>query len=208
MSSHWSVIEKREEQGAWVFLVSLGVFFFSCVILYGAYVTMRLTEQAGSQEATIQPFTLPWGFLATTVNLLAISATAHAALFAIRRGDRGAFRFRLKIAFGLSILFFIVQSYGLVDLVTAQMQPTSALRNLYGLTFVLVVLHALHVIGGVAALGLLLYRDRQDAYSVDRTFPVKFCALYWHFLDLVWLMMLVCFAVAIFVSRQPINVSS
>lgn len=201
MSSHWSVIEKREEQGAWVFLVSLSVFFFSCVILYGAYITMRLQE-----KATIQPFTLPYSFIATTINLLAISAMVHAALLAIRRNERAAFRKRLKIAFGLSLLFFVIQSIGVVELLVAQMQPTSALRNLYGLTIVLVILHALHVIGGVVGLGVLMHRDKKDAYSRDRTFPVKFCALYWHFLDLVWLTMLVCFSVAIFISRQPINV--
>ena len=143
---------------------------------------MRMQERA-----TIQPFTIPFAFAVTTVNLLAISAMAHAALFAIRKGDRDGFRARLKISFGLSILFFVVQSYGLMDMMNAHLQPTSAMRNLYGLTFVLVVVHALHVIGGVSALAMLLRRDGQNAYSGHRHFPVKFCVLYWHFLDLVWL---------------------
>lgn len=201
MSSHWTVVEKREEQGAWIFLISLGVFFFACVLLYGAYITMRMQERA-----TIQPFTIPLGFGITTVNLLAISAMAHAALISVRNGDRERFRQRLKISFGLSILFFVVQSYGLVEMMNDHLQPTSAMRNLYGLTFVLVVVHALHVIGGVASLAMLLRRDSQNAYSVHRHFPVKFSVLYWHFLDLVWLLMLVCFAVANLVSKQPINV--
>ncbi|MEP3482579.1 MAG: cytochrome c oxidase subunit 3 [Fuerstiella sp.] len=202
MSSHWSVVEKREEQGAWIFLISLGVFFFSCVLLYGAYITMRMQERA-----TIQPFTIPYGFAITTVNLLTISVMAHAALISIRNGDRKTFRRRLTLSFALSILFFVVQSYGLVEMMNDHLQPTSALRNLYGLTFALVIVHALHVVGGVAALAMLLRRDRQDAYSSERHFPVKFCVLYWHFLDLVWLLMLVCFAVANLVSKQPINVN-
>lgn len=201
MSSHWTVVEEREEQGAWIFLISLGVFFFACVLLYGAYITMRMQERA-----SIQPFTIPWGFAITTVNLLAISGMAHAALISIRNGDRSRFRQRLKISFGLSVLFFIVQSYGLVEMMNDHLQPTSAMRNLYGLTFVLVVVHALHVIGGVASLAMLLRRDTQGAYSAHRHFPVKFSVLYWHFLDLVWLLMLVCFAVANLVSKQPINV--
>ena len=201
MSSHWSAIEKREEQGAWIFLISLGVFFFSCVLLYGAYITLRTQEQA-----SIQPFRIPAGFAITTLNLLAISAVTHAALFAIRKDDQKHFRKHLKIAFGLSVLFFVVQSFGMVEMMNDHLQPSSALRNLYGLTFVLVIIHALHVIGGVVALGILLRRDSLNAYSSHRNFPVKFCVMYWHFLDLVWLMMLACFAVAHFISKQPINV--
>lgn len=162
---------------------------------------MRLREQA-----SIQPFSLPPGFLLTTINLLSVSAVAHAALFSIRKNDRTKFRRRLKIAFFLSLVFFVVQSHGLVQMIQSQLQPTSALRNLYGLTFVLVILHALHVIGGVAGLAMLIRRDTQNAYNAHRNFPVKFCVLYWHFLDLVWLAMLACFAVAIFISRKPINV--
>ena len=59
------------------------------------------------------------------------------------------------------------------------LQPADTMQNLYGFTFFLVIVHALHV-GGVAGLALLLLGIRRQAYDHERHFPVRFCALYWH----------------------------
>ena len=76
------------------------------------------------------------------------------------------------------------------------------MKNLYGLTFCLVIVHALHVIGGVAGLTFLLFGLARQAYDHERYFPVKFCAMYWHFLDAVWLTMLAAFALAAAVTNS------
>ena len=74
-----------------------------------------------------------------------------------------------------------------------------------GLTFFLVVLHALHVVGGVAGMVLLLFGISRNRYDHERHFPVRFCALYWHFLDLVWIIMLLGFGLAAFVSKSAVG---
>lgn len=191
--------DRRSEQGAWLFLGSLTVFFLACMVLYALYVLMRIAPHAGD----IQPFFLPRSFLLTTVNLIAISVLLHLAVTAVRHERRTDMVRYIILAFVLSIAFFVLQGIGLTWMITELLKPRAILANLYGLTFFLVVVHALHVIGGVAGIVFLMFGLSRSAYDHERHFPIRFCAMYWHFLDLVWIVMLFSFALAAYVSKAP-----
>ena len=66
-------------------------------------------------------------------------------------------------------------------------------KGVAGMVFALAFLHALHVVGGVAALLLVVIRTWNRFYDHERNWGIRFAAQYWHFLDLVWLMMLAAF---------------
>ena len=61
------------------------------------------------------------------------------------------------------------------------------------MVIVLAVLHGLHVAGGVIALGIVAARAAIGRYDHERYWAVDFSALYWHFLDVIWLCMLTAF---------------
>jgi cytochrome c oxidase subunit 3 len=189
--------DRRAEQGIWLFLASLGVFFFSSIFLYAIYVLLRIGPESGA----LQPFQIPSSFALTTLILLAISGVLHAGLIAVRREKQSVFRCCVVTAFGLSILFVVIQGAGLSWMLEQQMSPNMQAKNLYGLTIVLVLLHALHVIGGVVGLGFLIVGFFTRAYDHERHVMVKGCVIYWHFLDIVWLVMLGSFFLAAWVSR-------
>jgi cytochrome c oxidase subunit III len=191
--------DARLLQGAIVLLISLAVFFLGSLILYAIYVLTRIGPEAGK----IIPFYLPRGFVLTTVILIAISLILHMAVGAVREERLVDFRRYIVLAFILSLAFFVTQGTGMVWMVQQLMQPFDTMLNLYGFTMFLVLVHALHVIGGVAGLVLLLMGISRDAYDHERHFPVRFCALYWHFLDGVWVIMLLCFGLAAYVSKAP-----
>lgn len=193
--------DRRSEQGAWLFLVSLAVFFLSCMLLYAIYVLLRIAPQAGE----VTPFYLPRSFVLTTVNLLAISILLHLSVSAAKREQQVDLARYIILATILSLVFFVLQGAGLSWMILELQKPGKALQNLYGLTFVLVIIHALHVVGGVAGLVFLLFGLRRGAYDHERYFPVRFCAMYWHFLDAVWIVMLASFALAAYVSKLPAN---
>jgi cytochrome c oxidase subunit III len=44
------------------------------------------------------------------------------------------------------------------------------------------------VSGGVIYLSCLLIRSMTGAYSVTYAYPVEIAGLYWHFVDLVWIL--------------------
>lgn len=167
------------------------------MVLYAIYVLLRIAPQAGD----IQPFYLPRSFLLTTVNLLAISVMLHLAVAAIRRERRVDFVRYVILASILAAVFFVIQSFGLSWMITEMQKPGKAMQNLYGLTFFLVIIHALHVVGGVAGLIFLLFGIARQSYDHERHYSVRFCALYWHFLDVVWIIMMASFGLAAYVSK-------
>ncbi|MFN3189832.1 MAG: heme-copper oxidase subunit III [Aureliella sp.] len=191
--------DRRSAQGAWLFIGSLAVFFFSSIFLYAIYVLLRIAPQSGE----IQPFYLPRSFLLTTVNLVAISILLHLALTAIRSEKRVDFVRYVVLASILAAVFFGCQGTALTWMIQEMQRPGPAMQNLYGFTFFLVIVHALHVVGGVAGLVFLLFGVARQAYDHERHFPVRFCALYWHFLDAVWIVMMLSFGLAAYVSKLP-----
>lgn len=190
--------DRRLEQGAWLFLTSLSVFFTSSTLLYAIYVLLRVAPEAGD----LQPFYLPRQFILTTINLVAISVLLHMAVGAVRRERRVDLARYLILAFILSLAFFAIQAAALAWMIGEMQKPLATMQNLYGLTFFLVIVHALHVIGGVAGLTFVLFGLSRGKYDHERHFPIRFCALYWHFLDVVWVLMLGCFALAAYISDK------
>jgi cytochrome c oxidase subunit III len=188
--------DRRSEQGAWLFLASLAVFFVSCVLLYGIYVFIRLSPGGGPK------FVLPPNFILTTVDLVAISICLHMAVGAMRREKRSDVWRYIVIASILCVVFFGLQTLGMLWMVNQLLATPQQDRSLYGFTVCLVLIHAVHVVGGAAGLTFLLFGLSREAYDHERHWPIRFCALYWHFLDIVWFLMLICFAMAAMFSNR------
>lgn len=189
----------RRAQGAWLLLASLSVFFAATIILYAIYVILRMT----SPEHPVAPFYLPLNFVATTVILIGISACLHLAVEAVRREARTDLLRYLVLSLILALAFFAVQSFGMAWVVSRFADDQSPNRSLYGMTFVLALLHALHVVGGLIALCVVVARAWHGRYDHESYFAIRFSAWYWHFLDIVWLLMLVAFGIAAALSKLP-----
>ncbi|MFO1066642.1 MAG: cytochrome c oxidase subunit 3 [Pirellulales bacterium] len=184
-------------QGAWLLLISLGVFFIACIILYAVYVALRLKNDHG----VIEPFSLNRWFILTTVILIGVSTLMNLAVSAVKREARVDLLRYLVLAFILSLVFFGIQSLCMADLVDKFTGDSSVGRTLHGLTFVLAFLHALHVFGGLIASGLVLVGAWKGKYDHESYFPIRFSALYWHFLDVVWVLMIIAFSMAARLSK-------
>ncbi|HEY1923474.1 MAG TPA: cytochrome c oxidase subunit 3, partial [Tepidisphaeraceae bacterium] len=63
------------------------------------------------------------------------------------------------------------------------------------LVFFLIMVHALHVLGGIVALVIVTLNARRQKYDHENYMGVRFAARYWHFLDVVWIGMFTMFLV-------------
>jgi cytochrome c oxidase subunit III len=61
--------------------------------------------------------------------------------------------------------------------------------RLYGMIFFFVLVHAAHVLGGMIYLAIVTHRALDGRYDHENYVGVKHAAMYWHFLDVVWLLM-------------------
>lgn len=97
-----------------------------------------------------------------------------------------------RALFGTALLgvgFLALQLPGLKLLLDAHRQSMQTSVALYGITLVLIGLHALHVLVGVIAICVVYIRaTRLDAISgiID---PLRALSIYWHGLAVVWLAM-------------------
>ncbi|MCZ6542722.1 MAG: cytochrome c oxidase subunit 3, partial [Planctomycetota bacterium] len=66
-----------------------------------------------------------------------------------------------------------------------EVQKAFVLTGFYVLTGV----HALHVIGGLIPLAAVTIRSFRNRYSSTDHAAVRYCAMYWHFLDGVWIVL-------------------
>jgi cytochrome c oxidase subunit 3 len=167
--------------GMWLLIVTLAVIFASTIL---AYVFVRLSPMNAGNWPPPQMPPLPQGLVASTFLLVASSVTMHIALVAARRGESAVGTWMvatLLLAFG----FLGAQVFAWMAALEANMAFT---KHLYAWTFyVLTVLHALHVVGGVVPMALVTRNATRGAYGPDRLAGITYCAMYWHFLDVAWL---------------------
>lgn len=159
--------------------------------LVGAYVFIAVTK---SQEW--KPFDLPRAVFLSTALILASSVTYELARRAINHENQAAFRRWLAATAALGAIFVASQLLTWVSLVGRGVYLSS---NPYaGFFYVLTALHALHLIGGIAALGYLVLRAWNPTRNRERLFKRQTAAsvvgLYWHSMDGLWLVLLALLA--------------
>ncbi|WP_255150870.1 cytochrome c oxidase subunit 3 [Halorarius halobius] len=138
------------------------------------------------------PADLPGGLLgalvvANTAVLLVSSGTYHLAVSALDSGNETRFTRLLGVTLLLGVVFLGGQAYEYVELLHEGFGVTGVFASaFYGLT----ALHGLHVALGVVLIGIVFTRARRGAYAEGHT-SVETVELYWHFVDAVWLFLVV-----------------
>lgn len=186
-------VEARTVQGIWLFLASLGIFFVASILLYVVYVYLRVS---GDNSFT-QPLTLPWSFVPSTILLVGVSLCLELAYRGARRDQHRLVKNYVLAALAMGIGFMAIQSDGMKRLIDGMSAASSRSESAYGYTFILVFLHAAHVIGGMVGLWVTARNALRNCYDHERSVGLRFCTLYWHFLDVVWFILIGSFWIAL-----------
>jgi len=121
-----------------------------------------------------------------TLLLVASSVTVHYAHESLIEGERERFLGLLAATVALGVVFLGGQVYEYYEFVVHEgftLSDGVFASAFFGLTG----LHGLHVSLGVVLLAVTLGRALRGQYSADRDTAVRTTALYWHFVDGVWL---------------------
>jgi len=171
--------------GIWVFLGSEAVFFLA-LILTNVYI--RLHDPAG--YALARPFLdIPLVAFNTLV-LIASSYMVVRALEAIRKGSLRGLRANLIGVGILGAMFLGGQAVEWTLLFRAGVSVTSTFGTPF---FTLTGIHGTHVFIGLIWLALVLASALRGAYSRENHRGVEAFGLYWHFVDVVWIILFTLF---------------
>ncbi len=189
--------------GMWVFLATEVMFFGTLFLGLGVY---RSLYGEAFERASLR---LNWmiGGLNTIV-LLVSSLTAVLAVYFARHGRRRPLITSLAITAALGIGFlcfkgveyyidyqdnlipgwkFAPQEWAAEGLSVEQVQQAQLFLGFY---WVMTAFHGLHVTIGVVAILIMIGLSWNDCFSAEYYSPVDVLALYWHFVDIVWIFLL------------------
>lgn len=144
--------------------------------------------------AYFRPAPLPWQLWISTGLLAACSLAIEFSRLALRRGDLRAYTWWLVRTGWLAIGFLVAQT--LCWRLLARGFEGADDQN-RGLFFVLTGAHALHILGGMIALGYLIWRvwNPWTTDATPRRDAITFMlATYWHFMGVIWLILFGVFA--------------
>ena len=172
----------NEKVGRWVFLAS-EVMFFTALI--GTYIILRFSRP----EAWAAPGVV-LNVPVTAVNtflLICSSVTMVKAFAAAQDGDQAKLRLWLVATTLIGASFVGVQAYEYTELVHKGFVPG---EGLYGSTFYTMTgFHGFHVTMGVICLLYVTLKAFRGKYTATDHRGVEVIGLYWHFVDLVWIIL-------------------
>lgn len=126
--------------------------------------------------------------LVNTLVLLISSATFHVAHRALERGRHRRFLGFLGATVALGIVFLIGQVIEYYEFVVEE--GFTLTSGVYASAFFgLTGLHAVHVTLGVVLLAIVLARALRGHYGPEHDTSVATVGLYWHFVDVVWIVL-------------------
>ena len=170
--------------GMLLFITSEVMFFAG---LFAAYFNSRASVDVWppaefADTLQVMPYVGP-----ATVLLIISSFTCQIAVWSIRKGDRTRFLRAMSVTVVLGITFLILQ---IVDYFHLGSDGLTMSSGVYGTTYyTLTGFHGAHVFGGVVMLSVVLYRGTAGQFSARHHDAVEAASLYWHFVDVVWILL-------------------
>jgi len=160
-----------------IFLAVVTVLFSLMIVVYSD--RMVLSDWRPLQE--------PWLLWLNTAVLIVASVAFQWALVSARRGRIDGVRFGMRAAGVCTFAFLVGQLWVAQQLSAAGYYADSspAVAFLYLLTG----FHGVHLVGGLVAWGRTALKMRRG-YALDQLYlGVELCAIYWHYLLGIWLVL-------------------
>lgn len=173
---------RRNRLGMWLFFASeafifiglLAARFYLWVDEGGQMVRPELDQVVG---------------LIVTVVLLLSSYFMNRAEVSIANNNRRDFLWSLVITAILGTIFLvgvIIFEWGMLPFIfEGHLKPSDGVFG--AVVFGMTGMHALHVLSGIVLIGNVWWLGRKGHFSAERHWGVEATAIYWHYVDLVWI---------------------
>ena len=140
-----------------------------------------------SRADWLKDFQLPSAFYFSTALIIGCSLTFHLAKKAIQKNNQTATTTFLLATLALGIGFVILQFVGFGQIVANGYYFTGAESSITTtFLYIVTVVHLVHLAGGLISLLIIIYNHFKQKYNSTQTLGIELGAMYWHFLDLLW----------------------
>ena len=168
--------------------LGLWLFFLSEVFLFGGLLATRFYLWVEDGHIVRPALDQKVGFIVTAV-LLISSYSMNMAETGMEHDDRRTFSFGMISTFilGTAFLFGVmIFEWGLFPAIfEGHFLPSDGAFG--AVIFAMTGMHALHVLSGLVFIAIVWVLGKRGHYSSQEHWGVEACAIYWHYVDLVWI---------------------
>ncbi|ATL46371.1 cytochrome oxidase subunit III [Chitinophaga caeni] len=170
---------------------SLWIAMGSIVMMFVAFTSAYVVKRT---QANWQAFELPHIFWLSTAFILISSLTIQLAMRQFKARNLTQYKLLITITAILGFAFIICQYLGFKEMYDRNLPldgPASA-----SFIYVILGMHILHVLGGIVALTVIFLRAFNTKVKSYNPVPIEIVATYWHFVDGLWIYLLIFLTLA------------
>lgn len=171
--------------------IVLWVGMASVVMLFAGLTSGYIVRMA---EGNWKIFSIPSEFYFSTAFILLSSVTMHLAQRAVKQDQLAAVKRWLIITLGLGLAFVFCQFLGYNALVQQGVFFVDKTTPSGSFFYAITGLHLAHVAFGILALLVTAGKSILEKYTSSNYLGISLCAIYWHFLDGLWIYLFVFLA--------------
>lgn len=160
------------------------------VMFFSAIVSAMIVRRGGGNWHTVD---MPQALWLSTVVLLCSSAAYEIARRQLRGGSIEKLRVWLVVALALGFGFLVAQGVGWAQLIQRGVFVGESTSGSF--FYILTAAHGLHVTGGMLTLAYVTWRARSAKPWPTRSAAIDAAGIYWHFMDVLWLALLLVLVV-------------
>lgn len=164
----------------------------SIVMLFAGLTSGYIVRQA---EGNWKFFEIPAAFYVSSVVILLSSITMHLGVMAARKDQFQNIKRYLIITLGLGLIFVFSQFVGWNELVKNGVHFVDKTTPSGSFFFALTGLHLAHLAFGIMGLIITSAKSIREKYNSSNYLGISLCAIYWHFLDGLWIYLFVFLAI-------------
>ncbi|MCC4213435.1 cytochrome c oxidase subunit 3 [Leeuwenhoekiella parthenopeia] len=181
-------IARSKKMMLWFGIVSLSMMFGG---LTSAYIV------SSERKDWLHDFQLPQAFYISTALIVLSSLTMLVAKRAISREKNSLGTLALVATAVLGVAFVIFQFKGFGEIVQEGYFFTGSQSNVTtSFIYAFVISHVVHVVAGILVLLVVLVQQLRGKYAKGQTLGLELGATFWHFVDILWVYLLLFFMFA------------
>ncbi|WP_269221728.1 cytochrome c oxidase subunit 3 [Flavobacterium sp. IMCC34518] len=140
-----------------------------------------------SRADWLKDFQMPSAFFYSTIAIIGCSITFHLAKKMIQKDNQSKTTMYLLSTLVLGISFVILQFVGFGQIVSNGYYFTGSASSITTtFLYIVVLVHLIHLAGGMISLLIIIYNHFKQKYNSTQTLGIELGAMYWHFLDILW----------------------
>jgi cytochrome c oxidase subunit 3 len=180
-----SVLEekRRKERSAKLILL----FAMASMTMMFAGITSAFVVSK-SRADWLKDFQLPTAFYWSTLVIIGCSVTFHLAKLAIKKDQNSKTSMYLLLTLLLGCSFVGLQFLGFSQIISEGYYFTGQASSITTtFLYIVTLVHLLHLAGGIISLLIIIYNHFKQKYNSTQTLGIELGAMYWHFLDILWI---------------------